>query len=187
MALIKCKECGAMISDKAGHCPHCGAPLRIVCHMGFMEAVSTCFRKYATFKGRARRAEYWYFSLFTWLLGIFIWLSSYLSWITPTVANVLYIVVCAATFIPSWAVTVRRFHDVNKSGWYLLWIIIPFLYSILILPLLPDEWPGFVNFIIFILGSCYFIGFVIIIVFSITKSSEGDNQYGPSPLYKDID
>ena len=89
MALIKCKECGAMISDKAGHCPHCGAPveiqatvckecgephpkgavtcphcgapLKMVHHMGFQEAVSTCFRKYATFTGRARRTEYWYF------------------------------------------------------------------------------------------------------------------------------
>lgn len=187
MALIKCKECGAMISDKAGHCPHCGAPLRIVCHMGFIEAVSTCFKKYATFKGRARRAEYWYFSLFISLLGIFIWFLSYLSWITPTVANVLSIVICAATIIPSWAVTVRRFHDINKSGWYLSWIIIPFLYSILILPTLSGTWPEFENFILFILGGCYFIGVIIIIVFSITKSSEGDNQYGPSPLYKDID
>ena len=215
MALIKCKECGAMISDKAKHCPqcgapvevaatvckecgeplpkgavtcpHCGAPLRVAYHMGFKEAVSTCFRKYATFTGRARRAEYWYFLLYILSLNLLVWLLSSMSWITSADANVLNILIFAATITPTLAVTVRRLHDFNRSGWNLLWIIIPCIGSILLLPITANLNSKIIEYIFFVIAGCNLIGLIVIFIWPITKSSEGDNKYGPSPMYKDID
>ena len=57
--------------------------------MGFVEAIKTCFGKYATFEGRARRSEYWYFCLFNFLVGIL------LGWI-PVVGWLIYL----AFFLP---------------------------------------------------------------------------------------
>jgi uncharacterized membrane protein YhaH (DUF805 family) len=80
-------------------------------------------KKYAVFEGRARRKEYWYFSLFFMLFAFAILIISQLvrnPWLYP-----LYVL---ALFIPSLAVGVRRMHDVNKSGWF---ILIP-IYSLIL-------------------------------------------------------
>lgn len=72
-------------------------------------------QKYATFNGRARRSEYWYFSLFTVIISIALAISdSMLN--TQFLQSIYYL----AVFVPSIAVGVRRMHDVNKSGWYCL-------------------------------------------------------------------
>ena len=69
-------------------------------------------KKYADFNGRARRSEYWYFALFNLLIFIGIY----------TFNNNRYIALAynLAVIIPYIAVGVRRMHDVNKSGWYIL-------------------------------------------------------------------
>lgn len=71
-----------------------GAPAR-----GFGEAISTCFSKYVTFSGRASRSEYWFFWLFCCAIGLI-----------PVVGLL--------TILPSMAVTVRRLHDTDRSGWW---------------------------------------------------------------------
>jgi uncharacterized membrane protein YhaH (DUF805 family) len=80
---------------------------------------------YATFSGRARRSEYWYFFLFnsiiTFLLGI-IGIAAEIP--------ILYAIYSLAVFVPALAVSIRRMHDVGKSGWYLL---IPIYNFILVL------------------------------------------------------
>ncbi len=72
-------------------------------------------KNYAKFDGRARRAEYWYFTLFSTLISVLLSVLSY-------TIGILYLdtVYSLAVFIPSLAVGVRRMHDVGKSGWYLL-------------------------------------------------------------------
>ena len=85
--------------------------------MSFGEAIKTCFEKYATFSGRARRSEYWYFYLFTFLV------STVLDCIP--IFGALSCVWLLAQIIPSIAVTVRRFHDIGKSGWNYLFFAIP--------------------------------------------------------------
>ena len=70
--------------------------------MTFSESVSTCFRKYATFEGRASRSEYWWFVLFSAVLGAI-----------PALDAIAGIVL----FIPGMAVCCRRLHDRGKSGW----------------------------------------------------------------------
>ena len=78
-------------------------------------AISTCFKKYATFTGRATRSEYWYFALFT----IIVQLLANAIGIAAGSEAIIWLVYLVF-FIPSIAVAVRRMHDVDKSGWFQL-------------------------------------------------------------------
>jgi uncharacterized membrane protein YhaH (DUF805 family) len=72
-------------------------------------------KKYADFNGRARRKEYWYFTLFSILI-------SFGLIVIETQMEVKYIdtFYSLAVLVPSFAVAIRRMHDVGKSGWYVL-------------------------------------------------------------------
>lgn len=85
--------------------------------------------KYALFDGRARRKEFWYFFIavlvigiaFSILMGIFGAISSTLA----TIIYVIYMLVSLALLIPNIGVSIRRLHDIDKSGWFLLLGLIP--------------------------------------------------------------
>ena len=85
--------------------------------MSFGEAIKSVFSKYATFSGRARRSEYWYFVLFYFLVSFALGCIPILS--------ALSVVWWLAIIIPSIAVSVRRLHDIGKSGWNYLIIALP--------------------------------------------------------------
>ncbi len=91
--------------------------------MSIQESVMTCLKeKYATFSGRASRSEFWWFWLATYILGVIVGL------ISTTLASI----VGLALFLPSLAVAVRRIHDSEHSGW---WVICPIVNIIfLIIP-----------------------------------------------------
>lgn len=97
----------------------------------FKEAITT---KYFQFHGRARRAEYWYFQLFTFLclIPIYIIIAIAISFFNEgedmlfIIFPILFLLAVLFIMIPSLAVTVRRFHDVGQSGWIYLIGIIPF-------------------------------------------------------------
>ena len=91
--------------------------------MTFGQSISTCFSKFFTFSGRASRSEYWWFCLFNFIIG----------WI-PLV-NLLGFI----TWIPGLAVGVRRLHDLGKSGWNLLWVLIPIFGSLYLIFLYIQE------------------------------------------------
>lgn len=92
--------------------------------MDFPQAIQTCFKKYATASGRATRSEYWYWHLFTFLGGMVTTvldvaiLSTKLD--DPEALSPINIIFSLLTFIPSIAVGIRRLHDTNRSGWWLL-------------------------------------------------------------------
>ena len=105
----------------------------------FWEAVKTCFAKYATFTGRARRSEYWWFSLFELLIiglpalavALGMWIigedfEGYSSlWLLAAGLLALFIVLaCLAIIIPSISVQVRRLHDTGRSGWWYVWSLV---------------------------------------------------------------
>ena len=104
--------------------------------MDFKKSVKTYFQKYATFNGRASRSEFWYFWLLTFAVYAIVLILSntillILYNIVPTAdVSIGLIVVLGvfflATLIPLIAVTARRLHDVNKSGWFQI-IPLPFL------------------------------------------------------------
>jgi uncharacterized membrane protein YhaH (DUF805 family) len=80
----------------------------------FLSAVKTCFNKYADFKGRALRPEFWWFALFYFVV------MAVLGMISQALQGLAWL----AIVLPSLAVGTRRLHDIGKSGWFqLLWLI----------------------------------------------------------------
>ena len=115
--------------------------------MTFSESVSTCFSKYFVFKGRASRSEYWWFQLI-------VTPSFVISDFTETDISYLFLGIALVTLIPAISVGVRRLHDTNRSGFFLLIGFIPF------------------------------IGSLILLFFLIPEGTKGKNKYGADPLVK---
>ncbi len=99
--------------------------------MGFMDAVKSVFGQYATFSGRARRSEYWYFVLFNFLVGIVLGVIGAL--LGEKASSVITSIWSLAILIPTLAVSWRRLHDIGKSGAYYLFILIPLVGFIMLL------------------------------------------------------
>ena len=93
--------------------------------MGFFEAVSSVFSKYFEFSGRALRSEYWYWALFLFIVGIPVGVLS-LFWLP------IYFIWSIGLFFPNLAVAVRRLHDSDYSGWWVLIGIIPIINFLLL-------------------------------------------------------
>lgn len=116
--------------------------------MSFIDAIKSYFKNYATFKGRARRSEFWFTVLFTFLV------SAALSIIFPGPTDMVWDMEVEqssaaenlwslATIVPSLAVTWRRLHDVGRSGKYFFFILIPIAGIIMLLiELTKDSQPG---------------------------------------------
>ena len=89
-----------------------------------------CIKQYADFKGRARRKEYWMFTLFyllfllplALLMGIEIGLE-----IEVPIFTILFVLFIFAIIVPTYAVTARRLHDTGRSGWWILINFIPYI------------------------------------------------------------
>src|ERR1700742_1038593 len=115
--------------------------------MGFGQAVSTGFSKYVNFSDRASRSEYWYWTLFVALVSV----------VTTIIdkqldVGIVSTIATLATFLPGLAVSVRRLHDIDRSGWWLLISVIPI------------------------------VGLIVLLVFDCTEGTSGPNKYGPDPL-----
>ncbi|MDF1484370.1 DUF805 domain-containing protein [Ramlibacter sp. H39-3-26] len=110
-------------------------------------------KKYATFSGRAQRAEYWYFVLFYLIIFVVLSIIDGLtgSFSADAGLGLLGGLLTLALFIPSLAVTVRRLHDTGRSGWWLLIAFVPL------------------------------VGAIVLLVFTVQDSAAGDNAYGPNP------
>ena len=102
------------------------------------------FKNYVNFEGRATRPEYWWFTLAYAIVNIILSLI-------PRVGSVLSGILALAVLIPSIGVGVRRLHDINKSGWWLLLSFIPI------------------------------VGAIILILWLVKPSDNGENKYGERP------
>lgn len=131
-----CRACGGTLHSSAPLCPHCGAP-QVALGGGdgiartFGTSISICFSKYATFAGRAPRAEMWWFELFNILvhIGLVIAAAGFDSASLSIVSGVFGL----ATLLPMISVNVRRLHDINRSGWWYWIILVPVVGVILLL------------------------------------------------------
>jgi len=110
-------------------------------------------KKYAVFNGRARREEYWYFLLFNLIISIVLkGIDSVIGGSSAEVGiSLLGGIYSLVILIPGIAVSVRRLHDTDRSGWWLLIGLIPL------------------------------IGAIVLVVFMVQDSKPGENQYGPNP------
>lgn len=100
--------------------------------MTFVEAVKSVFTKYATFSGRARRSEYWYFFLFNCIVSALIGAIGAAIGGEST-ASSLSSIWSLAVFIPTLAVSWRRLHDIGKAGGYWFLNFIPLVGQIILL------------------------------------------------------
>lgn len=155
--------------------PNCAC----VFDMGFGESISVCFRKYVTFSGRANRAEFWWWYLFTFLLGITATLTD-LALGVPLHEDGAASVACRLlTMLPTLAVMVRRLHDIDMSGWWIgayFVVVTPFLFVVEGGPLsggarvLVGLWA---------LVVCCFT--IVMVIASLYRGTRGPNRYGRAP------
>ena len=115
--------------------------------INFFDAVGIFFKKYFNFKDRASRSEYWYFQIL--VIPISIW-SQFPS--NSDAVLILQLILVFGILIPAFSSGVRRLHDRDKSGWWILINFVPF------------------------------IGWIFLLVMLIEKGTEGDNRFGPYPL-----
>jgi len=134
-------------------------------HVGFGGAIATCLRKYVVFRGRARRPEYWYWLLFQVLLTILA-----LALDAATVDRTwgpFHLAVDLGLFLPTVAVMVRRLHDTDTSGW---WVVIP-LIAIAIPPIRAIAIPP--------IAVIALIGWIALFVQTCRRGTAGANRFGP--------
>lgn len=105
-------------------------------------------KKYAEFSGRSRRAEYWFFVLIHTVIMVSLSVVGLLIGDKMSILGLIYLL---AVLVPTLALNVRRLHDIGKSGWMMLIVLIPL------------------------------IGVIWFIVLMLTDSNTGDNKYGPNP------
>lgn len=99
-----------------------------------MEYFTLALKKYADFSGRARRKEYWMFSLIYLVFSIVLMVID-----SATGVGILSIVFSLAMLVPSLSILVRRLHDTSRSGWWILIAFIPLLGSIILLVFLVQD------------------------------------------------
>jgi uncharacterized membrane protein YhaH (DUF805 family) len=112
--------------------------------VSFPDAIKQAFAKYATFAGRATRAEFWWFALFVWLLTLvpYILLLTSLPAAGKSVGGAFWlwlaldVIIVLAVIVPYISVAVRRLHDINKSGWWYWITLVPCIGGIWLLVLL---------------------------------------------------
>ncbi len=126
--------------------------------MNFTAAIRSFWSRFADFKGRSRRSEYWYVQVFlvvTNLAVAGIDLALMDGDVDRFIANggggIVGLIWIFATIVPALAVLIRRLHDTGKTGWWALVGFIPF------------------------------VGAIVLLVFTVTDSSPGENKYGTSP------
>ena len=106
--------------------------------MSFPDAVRTVLSKYATFSGRARRSEYWWFTLFTVIVYT---ITSIIDAVIGT--SIVTALVSLALLLPGLGVTVRRLHDTGRTGWWVLIALVPLAGAIVLLVFeVQDSEPG---------------------------------------------
>ena len=113
-------------------------------------------KKYSVFEGRAQRKEYWFFVLFYMIFGfVLTFVDSFLGTAYYVDGNAVVGLLSTpyglAMLVPAIAVTARRLHDIGRSGWWILFGLIPL------------------------------IGTIVLLVFMVLDSQDGENRFGPSP------
>lgn len=114
------------------------------------------FKKYADFNGRARRKEYWMFTLFNFIVTVILLGIDSVILGSESGAGFLSGIYGLAVIVPSLAVLVRRLHDTGRSGWWVFINLIPF------------------------------VGSIILLVFLVSDSAAGANEYGANPKENEI-
>jgi uncharacterized membrane protein YhaH (DUF805 family) len=122
--------------------------------MNFLEAVKSGFSNYVNFSGRAVRSEFWYWTLFTIVLvGVLGVIDQMLNpGVRMGAFSILNGLVSLALILPGLAVSIRRLHDIDRTGWWVLLSFIPI------------------------------IGILVLIYWACQPGTSGPNRFGPDPM-----
>lgn len=156
-----CSNCGTENEQGATFCGNCGVAQigassvgegsysQQSAQVGFTEAVRLGLKRWQDFQGRSTRAEYWWWAL----CGVLVAVLSQIIDAIHGAGPVVYVISMLALMIPGLAVTVRRLHDINRTGWWMLLIF----------------------------GSIVIIPPFILVYFCVQPSDQGSNRFGPRP------
>ena len=199
---MKCLTCGNDNPTDAQFCGGCGVSLSISTSSGigtaelpmvsFPQAINLGFKNYFKFSGRATRAENWWWVLFTVLAGIVL---AVLDTLTGTMgmfgdSGLLGGLFELGVIVPSLALGVRRLHDINRTGWWLLLVFGFFPIAAIGGGILLVSFFLLDNFLILTVlgfamviggGILGLIGIIVLIVWAIKQGDTGPNKYGPDP------
>jgi len=103
--------------------------------MNFIESIQTCYKKFFDFSGRASKSEYWWFQLYNAVIYV-------LTFVFQGDLVLLFSILIIANLIPVYAAGVRRIHDSDKSGWFVLLSLIPLIGLYVFVLLLQDGSKG---------------------------------------------
>ncbi len=159
--------------------------------MNMQTAVKTCFKKFITIKGRASRSEFWWFILVIIIVTLllrffgdiqFFRHNPYLLEIRPF--STAWSLITLPALI---CVSVRRLHDINLSGWWVLFYYLLFIPSVIVVGILVIVGSIAFNFISLddssvLLGIAWFGALITPIYFLSKKGTAGDNRFGADPL-----
>ena len=137
-------------------------------------------QKYADFTGRASRPEYWWYTLAVVVVALVISLIENLLGLDKMVGpyGPLSLIMLVGLLLPGLAVTVRRLHDTNRSGWWILIAVVPYAILGVMMGMAASSgsMTGLASAGLF--GIVALIGGVVLLVFMILAGTPGDNQYG---------
>jgi len=119
--------------------------------MDYFDYYLDAFRKFADFSGRATRSQYWFFVLFNFIISLVLGFIDSIFGLYSDGMGFLSAIYGLVVLIPALALSVRRLHDTNRSGWWLLVLFIPI------------------------------VGIFVFLYFMIQDSTPGANRYGPNP------
>ena len=144
--------------------------------------------KYADFTGRAPRAEFWWYCLLIVIAAIVVMIVESLVGLGPVLLmyGPLTLLLIVATFLPTLAVQVRRLHDTNRSGLWLLAFYVPYLAMLAMMPSFGDPAAGAAPdlgsaAIVGILGLVVLAIGIVLLVFYLLGGTKGPNRFGPDP------
>jgi uncharacterized membrane protein YhaH (DUF805 family) len=139
--------------------------------MTFWQAIASAFSNYVKFSGRAARLEYWYWALFVWIVALAALLldrTMFHQRHGPFEG-----VWSLVTFLPGLGVSIRRLHDIDRTG---LWMLFPVVPVALVGVFLPFAW--FTGWWI-LMSILIFIGIVVLIYWFCQPGTPGPNRFGP--------
>lgn len=167
-----------------------------------MEWMLLPLKRYADFSGRSRRMEFWMFQLGLVLLGLAALVLMMIigfgamgmagsnnaaaglggMFASMGILAIVFVIAGLALFIPSLAVQVRRLHDTNRSGWWLMIYFGPYLLSMIVQVAGATQNSMAMVGLGGVLSLLAFVGWVVLIVFYCLPGTNGPNQYGADPL-----
>lgn len=170
-----------------------------------MEFMFLPLKRYAEFSGRSRRMEFWMWILFQFLLG-FVFIFAFVGLVGSAIFAgnmerpeqvlgsggaaiglvLLWAVVSLAFLIPNLAVTIRRLHDTDRSGWWIMLYWGPYLASMFTTPTFASVEQSGDNMAALggaaiVLSLAWLIGSLVLLVFLFLDGTPGSNRYGPDP------